>query len=113
MANVEQTTAVPGVAWGEWGPGDMTMSLMGLNRPRRGSAQATGPGGLPALGEPILEEARARVFDAFKANDKRILHGTTIDNIEELIEWGVMVTHGPTEELTNKGRKFTKREMAY
>jgi len=113
LANVEQTTAVPGVAWGEWGPGDMTMSLMGLNRPRGGSAQATGPGGMPALGAPILEEARTRVFDAFKANDKRILHGTTIDNIEELIKWGVMVTHGPTEELTNKGRKFTKREMAY
>ena len=61
----------------------------------------------------MLEAARARVFDAFKANNKRILHGTNIDNIEELIKWGVMVTHGSTEELTNKGRSFTKREMPY
>ena len=115
LANVEQIMTIPGVAWGEWGPGDMSMSLMGLDRPRRGggSAGALTPAGLPPLGAPILEAARARVFDAFKANNKRILHGSTLDNIEELIKWGIMVTHGPTEELTNKGRRFTKREMPY
>jgi len=115
LANVEQTAAIPGVAWGEWGPGDMTMSLLGLDRPRGDGtgANTAVPAGLPALGAPILEEARARVFDAFKANDKRILHGSTLANIEELIRWGVMVTHGPTEELTNKGRRFTEREMPY
>ena len=56
---------------------------------------------------------RGCVFNAFKANNKRILHGSTIDNIEELIKWGIMVTHGPTEELTSKGRSCTKREMPY
>jgi 4-hydroxy-2-oxoheptanedioate aldolase len=117
LANVEQIAAIPGIAWGEWGPGDMTMSLLGLERPRggEGSSRAGGPvpAGLPPLGAPILEAARTRVFNAFKANGIRILHGSTIDNIEELIKWGVMVTHGPTEELTNKGRRFTKRGMPY
>jgi hypothetical protein len=30
-----------------------------------------------------------------------------------LIKAGVMVTHGDTVELTNKGRAFTKRQMPY
>ena len=34
LANVEQITTIPGVAWGEWGPGDMSMSLMGPARTR-------------------------------------------------------------------------------
>ena len=30
LANIDADTKVPGVAWGEWGPGDQAMSLMGL-----------------------------------------------------------------------------------
>ena len=30
LANIDQITKVPGIAWGEWGPGDQAMSLMGL-----------------------------------------------------------------------------------
>ena len=82
LANVEQIATIPGIAWGEWGPGDMTMSLLGLDRPRGGGGRAGAPvpAGLPPLGAPILEAARTRVFNAFKANNKRILHGSTIDN---------------------------------
>ena len=91
------------------------MSLLGLDRLRGGAGRASAPmpAGLPPLAAPILDATRARVFNAFKANNKRILHGSTINNIEELIKWRIMVTHGSTEELTNKGRRFTKREMPY
>ena len=38
---------------------------------------------------------------------------TSVDNIIQLIKAGVMVTHGTSVELTNKGRAFTKRQMPY
>ena len=64
LANVEQIAIIPGIAWGEWGPGDMAMSLLGLDRPRGGAGRAGAPmpAGLPPLAAPILEAARARVF---------------------------------------------------
>jgi hypothetical protein len=37
----------------------------------------------------------------------------SIDNLEQLIKAGVMVTHGTSIDLTNKGRAFTKRQMPY
>ena len=30
LANIDQITKVPGIAWGEWGPGDQSMSIVGL-----------------------------------------------------------------------------------
>ena len=41
------------------------------------------------------------------------LHSASIDNLEQLIKAGIMVTHGTSLELTNKGRAFTKRQMPY
>ena len=119
LANVEQIAQVPGIAWAEWGPGDQAMSLMGLEYLKRGGGQgrstANTPAGsgLPPIGEPKLEAARTRIFNALKANKIHILHSSNANNIEALIKWGVMVTHGPTEEVTNKGRAFTKRQMPY
>jgi 4-hydroxy-2-oxoheptanedioate aldolase len=121
LANCEKIAAVPGLAWGEWGPGDQAMSLMGLSYLQRGgSEEAHGQGaptgvvsGLPALPEPVLQAARTRIFAALKANHVAILHSSRVDNIEELIKAGIMVTHGTNEELTTKGRRFTKREMPY
>ncbi len=118
LANVEQIAVIPGIAWAEWGPGDQAMSLMGLSYLQRGGGQGRSrPGaataGLPPTGEPVLEAARTRIFNALKANKIAILHSSSIDNIEELIKWGVMVTHGTTPEHAAKGRRFTKREMPY
>ena len=39
LANIDQITKVPGIAWGEWGPGDQAMSLMGLEYLKRGGSQ--------------------------------------------------------------------------
>src|SRR5206468_3305079 len=36
LANVDEITKVPGIAWGEWGPGDQAMSLMGLEYLKKG-----------------------------------------------------------------------------
>jgi 4-hydroxy-2-oxoheptanedioate aldolase len=118
LANVEQIAVIPGIAWAEWGPGDQVLSLMGLSYLLRGGGQGRSrPGavetGLPPTGEPVLEAARTRIFNALKANKIAILHSSSIDNIEELIKWGVMVTHGTTPEHAAKGRMFTKREMPY
>ena len=119
LANIDTITKVPGIAWGEWGPGDQSMSLMGLEYLKRGGSQeAHGveakPGQLLApLPEPKLEAARARIMGAMKVAGWAPLHSATVANITDLIQYGVRVTHGSSVELTNKGRAFTKRQMPY
>jgi 4-hydroxy-2-oxoheptanedioate aldolase len=119
LANIDAITKVPGIAWGEWGPGDQAMSLMGLEYLKRGGEQGrstpgTKPtGGLPPIAEPKLEAARARIMGAMKTAGWAPLHSANTDNIIELIKAGVRVTHGTSDELTNKGRAFTKRQMPY
>ena len=119
LENVEQIATIPGIGWAEWGPGDQAMSLMGLPYLLRGGSQGrSGPGtaatgGLPAIDEPVLRAARDRIFNALKANDIAILHSSNVNNVEELIEWGIRVTHGTSEELTTKGRRSTNRKMPY
>jgi 4-hydroxy-2-oxoheptanedioate aldolase len=120
LENVDEITSVPGIAWGEWGPGDQSMSLMGLDYLKKGGSDeahaGTGgltPEGLPRIGEPKLDAARARIMAAMKAHHIFPLHSASIDNLEQLIKAGIMVTHGTSVELTNKGRAFTKRQMPY
>jgi 4-hydroxy-2-oxoheptanedioate aldolase len=119
LANIDAITKVPGIAWGEWGPGDQSMSLMGLDYLKRGgSSEAHGverkPGQLLApLPEPKLEAARARIMGAMKTAGWAPLHSANIDNITDLIQYGIRVTHGNSVELTNKGRVFSKRQMPY
>lgn len=119
LANIDSITKVPGIAWGEWGPGDQAMSIMGLEYMKRGGGQGRSTAdtpvseGLPPIDEPKLQAARARIMDAMKLNKIAPLHSSNIANLESLIRAGVMVTHGTSVELTNKGRLFTKRQMPY
>jgi 4-hydroxy-2-oxoheptanedioate aldolase len=120
LENVDEITAVPGIAWGEWGPGDQSMSLMGLEYLKKGGSNqahaGTGgftPEGLPRIGEPKLDAARARIMGAMKAHHIFALHSARMDDLEPLLKAGVMVTHGTSVELTNKGRALTKRQMPY
>ena len=69
--------------------------------------------GLPPIDELVLQAARERIFTALKAHDIAILHSSNVDNVEALIDWGVMVTHGTSEEHTTRGRTFTNRQMPY
>lgn len=98
LSNVEQTLAVPGVAFAEWGPGDMHMSF-GIKR------DASKPL------DPRLVEARARVRDACREHGVAFQDSCTPDNIVARIEEGVRVVAGDREEIARIGRRYTKRTM--
>ncbi|MCI0439156.1 MAG: aldolase/citrate lyase family protein [Chloroflexi bacterium] len=100
LENVEVTTRVPGIAFAEWGPGDMSMSY-GYKR-------------FP--GEPLppeLKEARERVKAACDAAGIFFLEGATQENIARKIDEGVMVISaaGSGEAAARAGRAHTKRAM--
>jgi len=120
LENIDEITAVPGIGWGEWGPGDQSMSLMGLEYLKKGGSDeahaGTGgftPEGLPLIGVAKLDAARSRIMNAMKAHKIAPLHSARMNDLESLLKAGVMVTHGTSIELTNKGRALTKRQMPY
>lgn len=94
LANAERNLKVPGIAFAEWGPGDMAMSLGAKNQ------QA-----------PEMQQARSKILAATKANKVFFLNGATTNNIVEMIKEGVMVVAGGSEATAEAGRKFTKRTM--
>src|SRR5579864_1522010 len=100
LANAEANLKVPGIAFAEWGPGDMALSL-GI----RG-------GGNVAETNPQMLAARAKIFAARKANGIFFLNTMTPKNVVSMIKEGVMV--GPaSQETTEIGRKYTKRQMPW
>ena len=100
LANAEENLKVPGIAFAEWGPGDMALSL-GV----RGSGNV-------AETDPRMLAARAKVFAACKANKIFFLNTMNPKNVIEMIKEGVMV--GPASpEAAETGRKYTKRQMPY
>ncbi|MDE0018573.1 MAG: aldolase/citrate lyase family protein [Candidatus Poribacteria bacterium] len=96
LANVEITAQVPGIAFAEWGPGDMSMSFGYKNPPN------------PRPKE--LQEARDRVFAACKNAGIRFLESTSPDTIEASIDAGVRITGGG-EEAARIGRAYAGRTM--
>lgn len=97
LANAEATAAVPGIAFAEWGPGDMGMSL-----------------GFPDAHDPPypteMLAARERVLAACKANKLAFLEMVTPDNVVEQIERGVMVGAGRQAAAAAEiGRRHTRR----
>ena len=100
LANAEKTAAVPGIAFAEWGPGDMGLSL-----------------GFPEHHDPPyppeMAAARERIMAALKKNHVGFLETVRMDDMERLFQEGTNVTHGTSEALTNKGRKLTHRQMPY
>ena len=97
LANVERTLKVPGIAFAEWGPGDMGMSL-----------------GFPDNHDPPypkpMAEARSRVLAACKANKIFFLNSVRPNDVIEMIKEGVMIGSGG-QQAAEIGRKFTKRPM--
>ncbi len=100
LANAEKTAAVPGVAYAEWGPGDMGMSLGFLD-----NHDPPYP--------PAMAAARKRVMAANRAAHIGFLETVRMDTIEALFKEGTNVTHGTSLELVNKGRKLTGRQMPW
>jgi 4-hydroxy-2-oxoheptanedioate aldolase len=96
LENAEPTTAVPGIAFAEWGPGDMGFWIVGL--PRQGAQQL-----------PEMRAARERVFQATRDNGIYMLHTCSEDDVVERIEEGVMICTGGF----NAGRAHTGRTMPW
>jgi len=98
LENAEQNLKIPGIAFAEWGPGDMSLSLgiLGPNPERN----------------PQMQAARARIFAACKANKIFFLNSMNPMNVVEMIKEGVMI--GPAnQQAAEIGRKFTNRQMPW
>ncbi len=100
LANAEENLKVPGIAFAEWGPGDMALSL-----------GVRGDGNV-AETDPRMLAARAKVFAACKANRIFFLNSMTARNVIDMLKEGVMI--GPASpEAAALGRAYTKRQMPY
>lgn len=98
LANVERTTRVPGIAFAEWGPSDMSMSFGYRRRPSPLSSD--------------LRDARNRVFAACKAAGLAFLEGASPDDISERIDEGVRIFGmGQSDAVAKAGRTYTSRTM--
>lgn len=104
VANAEFICKVPGLAFAEWGPGDMGMSY--------GFADAHDP---PY--PEVMERARTIVKAECDANGIHFLCSwkdpskTTEENIRFLMDWGVRIISGGGEEHARIGRAISGRQM--
>jgi 4-hydroxy-2-oxoheptanedioate aldolase len=98
LANAEESVKVPGIGFAEWGPGDMALSL-GVKR---------GPGPLPTP----MQEARAKVLAATRAQKIFFLNSVSANDVVDMIKEGVMIGSA-NQEAAEIGRKYTKRTMPW
>lgn len=94
LQNAYETAAVPGVAFAEWGPADMSLS-----HGYRGTAND--------LKRPEIEAARTRVFDACKRAGIFFLEGSSEQELEEKLQSGTRI-FGGTEKLKQLGLALTQ-----
>ncbi|MDE0350326.1 MAG: aldolase/citrate lyase family protein [Gammaproteobacteria bacterium] len=95
LERAEETTRVPGVAFAEWGPADMSMSF--------------GYRGAPEdFARPELAAARERVFRACRSAGIAFLEGATRDTVEAKIAEGVRVFNAADEETAMRGRAVVR-----
>jgi 4-hydroxy-2-oxoheptanedioate aldolase len=99
LANAEASAGVPGIAFAEWGPGDMGFSFGYTDRNNDEVVQK-------------MQDARARVKAACDAAGVAFLNGVAPDNVTQMIDEGVKVGAGG-QEAAEIGRKYTKRTMPW
>jgi 4-hydroxy-2-oxoheptanedioate aldolase len=110
LDNVEKTFAVPGVAFAEWGPGDMAMSLNGLSFypdppvPRRTEFS------VPSSIAPNVNAARLRVAAACRASGVKLLDTCIPETVIDSIKLGAGVLEC-SQASALIGREYTKRRM--
>ncbi len=98
IAQADELLAVPGIAFAEMGPGDLSLSL----------------GSVKLLRDPYppeMQAARDKVFQACRRNGVAFLEGSSRNNIRERLDEGVRVIGGHDEELARIGRAHQKRAM--
>jgi 4-hydroxy-2-oxoheptanedioate aldolase len=100
LENAEATTRVPGIAFAEWGPGDMGFSFGFVERP-------------PGPNPEVMERARSRVLAATKAAGIFFLNSVTEDDVEAMIDEGVRIGAAANREAADKGRRHTGRRMPW
>ena len=98
IANCDAILAVPGLAFAELGPGDLSLSLGYTTMPRDPYP-------------PEMAEARARVFAACRRTKVAFLEGCSPANIAARLDEGVRVIAGHNEETARIGRAHQKRTM--
>jgi 4-hydroxy-2-oxoheptanedioate aldolase len=101
LDSVEQTTQVPGLAFAEWGPGDLGMSM-----------------GYPDQHDepypPEMRAARERIMGACKAAGLAFQDLVAPDNVIGRLDEGVMIGCGPhAREAADIGRRHTGRTLAW
>jgi 4-hydroxy-2-oxoheptanedioate aldolase len=97
LANAEAVSAVPGISFAEWGPGDMGMSL--------GFPDAHDP---PY--PPEMLAARGKVLAACRASKLAFLEQVTPENVISQIAAGVMIGAGKQAKAAAEiGRRHTQR----
>ena len=94
LANAEKTTKVPGIAFAEWGPGDMGFWLLGPPQPDQ-------------VNHPDMRAARARVLKATKDAKIFFLNSCNDKDVVAMLKEGVMICTGGYEV----GRKFTNSPL--
>jgi 4-hydroxy-2-oxoheptanedioate aldolase len=100
LVHVEASLAVPGIAFAEWGPGDMGLSM-----------------GHPTQHDPPYPDdmlaARARVLAACRARGLAFLDQVTPTNVVERIAEGIRIGAGGEAQAAEIGRRHTKRAMPW
>lgn len=101
LANAERTTQLPGLAFAEWGPGDMGMSM---GHPDQHDEPYP----------PEMQAARTRIMAACKAAGLAFLEQVTPENVTRRIAEGVMIGAGPQgREAAEIGRKHMGRTLPW
>ncbi len=95
LAHADESLAVPGIAFAEWGPGDMGMSF-----------------GYPDRHDPPyppeMLDARATVLRACRKHGVAFLNGAEPGNVIEMLDEGVMVVSG-SKAAAEVGKRHTGR----
>lgn len=107
----EKTIALPGISMAEWGPGDHSFWLYGLDvMPEDGTQPEN------VAMRPEMVKVRQGVLDACKKNNVMFLNAAATDPndpasyVIKQIQDGAMVLEGG-EAAAIMGREFTKRKM--
>ena len=98
VSQCEEILRIPGLGFAELGPGDLSLSLGYLAMPREPYP-------------PEMQQARARVFAAARANNLAFLEACTPENITARLDEGVRVIAGGSEETARIGRLHQGRHM--
>ena len=96
LEHAEESAAVAGVGFAEWGPSDMRLSFDASSD-----------------GDPRLLQARARVLAATRSAGIAFLNQVNAETIIPMLEEGVRIGSGAGPDVAAIGRRHTRRTMPW